>query len=239
MSEAKVAIITGASSGVGRETARLLAQEGYAVVLVGRNVRDLRKTEKLIGENGLEHARVLTIAADIGEPAQVRKIVEQTLQTFGRIDALANVAGFAPRQPIDEVTAELWRQTIDVNLSGPVLLTTAVWPTFRAQGSGVIVNVSSLASVDPFPGFSIYAAAKVGLNVFTKCTADEGRKIGVRAVAIAPGAIETRMLRQAFDETMIPRDKTLTPAAVAAVIRDCITGARTFKPGEVILLPSP
>ncbi len=98
-----------------------------------------------------------------------------------------------------------------------------------------MVNVSSMASIDPFPGFSIYAASKLAVNMFTRCIAQEG----LRAVAIAPGAVETPMLRGLFDESVIPRDKALDPAEVAKVIVDCITGNRAFESGEVITVPSP
>ena len=107
------------------------------------------------------------------------------------------------------------------------------------QGDGVIVNVSSIASVDPFPGFSVYAAAKVAVNMYTKCAAEEGKKIGVKVGAIAPGAVETPMLRQIFNEKMLPQEKTLDPYEVAEAIADCITGKRNYTPGETIMMPSP
>ena len=239
MPETKAAIITGAGSGVGRETAILLAEAGYAVTLVARTEANLQETAQRIVAAIGDQAQTLVIPADVAEPQTARRIVAETLDRFGRIDALANIAGAAPLQSIGHITPEVWRQNIDVNLSAPVLLTAAAWPTFEAQRSGVIVNVSSMSSIDPFPGFQIYAAAKVGLNMFTKCTADEGREVGVQAVAIAPGAVETAMLRQNFDETKIPADMALDPAAVAAVIRDCITGERDFDPGETIVLASP
>jgi NAD(P)-dependent dehydrogenase (short-subunit alcohol dehydrogenase family) len=94
--------------------------------------------------------------------------------------------------------------------------------------------VSSMASIDPFPGFAAYAAAKAGLNMLTHVTAREGAAIGLKAVAIAPGAVETPMLRSAFDERAIPRHAALSPQAVASLIADCITGRRAFQPGEVI-----
>ena len=131
---------------------------------------------------------------------------------------------------------------IAVNLKSVIYLTRAVWPTFKAQkdaGGGAICNVSSMATKDPFPGFNVYAAAKAGVNLFTKATADEGKRINVTAAAVAPGAIETPMLRANFPEKTIPTDKTLDPLTVAGVIRDVLTGAREFEPGETIFLPSP
>lgn len=237
--EQKTAIVTGAGSGIGRATAVLLAEAGYAVALVGRNEARLAETAGAISASAGSRESVRAIVADLTDAEAPRRVVTETLQASGRIDALVNVAGFAPLQAIEAITPDVWRQTIDVNLSGPVLLTAAAWPTLQRQRSGVIVNVSSMSSIDPFPGFNIYAAAKIGLNMFTKCTADEGAAIGVRAVAIAPGAVETQMLRQHFDERVISSERTLSATDVAAVMRDCVTGERAFTSGETIVLPSP
>ena len=109
----------------------------------------------------------------------------------------------------------------------------------RVNAAGVIVNLSSLAAFDPFPGFGVYAATQTAVNMLTRITADEGRDHHITAVALALGAVETDLLRSLFDESFLPRDKTLDPADVAAVIVDCVTGKRPFKSGETIQLPSP
>jgi NAD(P)-dependent dehydrogenase (short-subunit alcohol dehydrogenase family) len=237
MANHKCAVVTGAGSGIGRSTARLLARAGYNVVLVGRTRAKLEETAASLRDGPPHESLVLSV--ELTDPAATRAIVDHALAAFGRIDAMANVAGAAPLLPIEKITPEIWRDCIDANLSYVVNLTAAAWPTFRKQKSGVIVNVSSMASIDPFPGFSIYAAAKVGINMFTKCTASEGKEIGVRAVTVAPGAVETPMLRGLFSETQLPRDKTLRPEEVAKVICGCITGDRKFESGEVIVVASP
>ncbi len=235
----QAAIVTGAGSGIGRDTAVLLAEAGYHVVLVGRTESSLQETARLIadecGADAVRHVH----PADLTDQEACRQVVDATAERFGRLDALCNIAGYAPLGPISKIDAETWRRCIDTNLTSVVMLTNAAWPIFEKQRNGVVVNVSSMASIDPFPGFSMYAAAKIGVNMFTQCTADEGKKIGVRAVAIAPGAVETPLLRTIFPEAMIPKHKTLDPVELATIIRDCVTGLRAFSPGETIVVPSP
>lgn len=237
-STAPVAIVTGGSSGIGYAAAELLAGRGYRVAIVARKADRLSRAAAQIAD-AVAGAEVLQVAADVAEPQQVERLVEQVVERFGRIDAIVNAAGGGVLQPLEQTTYETWRQTIDSNLTSVVMITTAAWPIFQKQRSGVIVNVSSMSSVDPFRGFSLYAAAKVGVNMFTHCTADEGEAIGVRAVAVAPGAVETPLLRTIVSKHDLPTEKTLAPMQVAEVIRDCITGERQFESGETIFLASP
>lgn len=239
MPDLKVAIVTGASSGVGRATAIRLYNQGYHVVLTARTVSRLIETEKLLGDRSRGDNKSLIVPADLADPTAGSLIIAQTLEQFGRIDVLANVAGYAPRLPINQIEPDILRQCINVNLSGPVLLTAAAWPTLCEQQGGLIINVSSLASLDPIDCFNIYATSKAGLNMFTHCTAQEGAEVGIRAVCIAPGAIETPMLRKLFDTESISKDQTLNPDQVAEFIEDCVMGTRHFDSGKTITLPSP
>jgi len=234
----KTALVTGAGGGVGRATALLLADAGYAVVLTGKTEATLNRATAYIREK-LPDAELHAHPCDVTDSKAVQSLVEATLARYGRIDALANCAGSAPLQPITEMTDDIIDATIDVNLKSVLYLTRAVWPAFQKQKSGAVCNVSSMASIDPFVGFNVYAAAKAGVNLFTKAAADEGKGFNLIAAAVAPGAIETAMLRQNFPETMIPASKTLDPLVVAGVIRDVLTGARKVELGEVIALPSP
>lgn len=239
MSVNKSVIVTGAGSGVGRAAAVQLASLGYSVALVARRPETLEQTAALIHQACGDSVKTLILPADITDSDACSNIITRTLEAFGRIDALVNAAGLAQSKPIDKITPQEWRQTIDTNVSYVMYLTAAAWATFRKQKSGVIVNVSSMASFDPFPGFAMYAPAKAALNMFTLITGREGQKIGVRAACIAPGAIETPMLRALFNEKMLPKEKTLSPEAVASLIRDCVTGKRAFQIGETIPMPSP
>lgn len=239
MPSSPLAIVTGASSGVGRETALLLAEANYKVQLVGRNRSRLDEAAASANARAADKVTCNAVVADICSAEACRTLIQQTEATFGRIDVLLNVAGYASLTPLEQINEPTWRKVIDTNLSSVVHLTSAVWPVFTRQGSGMIVNVSSLASFNPFPHFSMYASAKAGLNMFTHCTANEGESINVRCVCIAPGAIETTMLRSLFDEETVPTTSTLSPRQVAKFIRDHIVGTRAFKSGETIQLPSP
>lgn len=237
--EKKVAIVTGAGSGVGRDTSLLMADAGYAVVLVARTEAKLNQAVDYIHAEGDPQAPTLVCPADVSGSAAVDAVVQKTLDTFGRIDAVANCAGSAPLQPIEEITDAIIDDGLAVNLKSVIYMTRAVWPVFRRQKHGAICNVSSMASLDPFTGFNVYAAAKAGVNLFTKATADEGKAFNVTAAAVAPGAIETPMLRQHFPAEAIPESSTLDPLVVAGVVRDILTGARRVTPGETIPMPNP
>ncbi len=230
-SDKPVAIITGAGSGIGRDLAVLLAEAGYACVLAARTKARLDETAALI-EAEVPGSNLLALPTDVADPAAVNKLVSEALRAFGRVDALANVAGHAPLQPIDAIDDETLRRCTAVNFDAVVYATRAVWPAFKAQKAGVICNVSSMGAFDPFTGFNIYGAMKAAVNIFTKATADEGKRIGVKAYSIAPGAVETPMLRQHFSEKMIPADNTLDPMDVAAAIWECLTGKTDMRSGE-------
>jgi len=214
-----------------------LAAAGYDLTLVSRRSATLDETARHIADQS-PGATCLIEPADLTDPRAPGRVAGATLKQFQRIDAVANVAGYADFTAIGDITPDEWRATVDTNLSATVMMTAAVWPTFVERKSGFVVNVSSMASVDPFPQFSMYAACKAAVNMFTQCTAKEGAAYGIRAVCVAPGAVETPMLRSILDETALPRDQTHDPEHVAQVIVDCVTEKRSFEPGETILLPN-
>lgn len=221
-----LAIITGAGRGIGRATAIELAKSGYQSVLVARSQNELEETARSCGG--------LAVAADVCDQAAVEKVVKQALDKFGRVDALVHNAGLAPLVPIDQLTYKQWHDTIDTNLSAAYYFCKALWPIWRKQGSGAIVLVSSIAARSPLKGFTAYGAAKAGINNFALCLALEGQDIGVRVHVVAPGAVETVMLRGVFSREQLPTDKALEPADVASVIAQCVRGELRHTSGEVI-----
>ena len=230
MKSSPVAIITGAGRGIGRAIAVALAGKGHRLVLVSRSVEQLRETAAMSDRDAL------IASADVTDPAAVRGVVEQTLAKFGRVDAVVNNAGNAPAKSVEAMTADEWRNVIDTNLSATFYLSQAVWPTFREQKAGVIVNISSAAARDPFSGFHAYGAAKAGVNLLTLSMAREGHPLGIRVHAVAPAAVETPLFRTLLTPEQFPTDLALDPADVARVVAGCVTGELAYTSGEVIWL---
>lgn len=224
-----VAIITGAGRGIGRATAVELSRRGYAVSLVARSVEELSET-------AVHCPASICVKADITSSYDIDRILEATIQKFGRIDALINNAGLAPMASIERTTLEQFRQVLDVNLTATFALSRACWPHFLKQKSGVIVNVSSMAAKDPLPGFAAYGPAKAGVNILGLVMAREGAAHGIRVHTIAPGSVETQMFRSLIDEKTWPKEKTLPPEEVAKMIASCVTGELKYTSGEVIYI---
>lgn len=223
-----VALITGAGSGIGRAVAEMLHQHGYRLGLLGRRLDALNETKAMCGG----HALCLT--CDVAAPGEMRRAVGEVVRVLGRLDVLVNNAGFAANCPItghDELTI---RTTLDINTAAPAIAIAAAWNQFQVQSSGCIVNISSMAALDPFPGFFAYAASKAAMNMLTKVAASEGEAIGVRAFAVCPGAVETPMLRGLFSTAQVPT--AATPESVAAVVIDCIKGRHDALNGGAVLV---
>ena len=234
--ERHVTIITGAGSGIGRATAEMLAPLGHALVLVGRTEAKLLDTLDVVRDSG---ADAMVATADLQDAEHAAAVVHQAMERFDRIDAIVNSAGVAPLLPIEKTTEEVLEETFRINAFGPAFLIVQAWPIFRRQKSGCVVNVSTLGTSDPFPGFFAYAASKSALDSFTRSCAREGRSIGVRAFCVNPGAVETPLLRKNFPAHVLPPERALKPEAVAEVIVECIAGKRDHEHGRTILLPSP
>ncbi|MFC0108929.1 SDR family NAD(P)-dependent oxidoreductase [Kibdelosporangium aridum] len=174
-----VAVITGAAQGIGREVARTLASRGYATVLT-----DLREP----AESG-----ALTVIGDVSDPSDVASLAAQVRSTFGRIDVLVNNAGVSLLQPAEDTTVEQWRKVLDVNLTGPFLLSQEFGRDMLAAGSGSIVNIASIAGLQGVSDRVAYNTSKHGLIGLTRTLAAEWGGRGVRVNAVCPGWVKTEM----------------------------------------------
>jgi NAD(P)-dependent dehydrogenase (short-subunit alcohol dehydrogenase family) len=232
-----VVIVTGAGSGIGRATCVRLAHAGCRLTLVGRRAVPLEETASQAGAT-----MCLAVPADVSEPRSAGEVVEASRQRWGCVDALVNNAAIAASRPLRDATADWLCSILATNVIGPALLIAAAWPEFARQQRGCVINVSSLATIDPFPGLAAYAASKSALESLTRSVMNDARAEGIaglRAFSILPGAVETRMLREVVSERDLPRERVLSPDAVAAVIEDCVLGRRDGDVGRVIAVPSP
>jgi NAD(P)-dependent dehydrogenase (short-subunit alcohol dehydrogenase family) len=193
-SPSKVALVTGAGSGIGRAVALALGRQGYAVVMAGRRREALDETARLGG--GADGARMLTVAADVADPAAVRALFAEVKARFGRLDLLFNNAGAnVAATPLEELAIDEWRRVIDVNLTGVFLCTQEAFRLMKSQTprGGRIINNGSISAHAPRPDSAAYTASKHAVTGLTKSTALEGRKYDIACGQIDIGNAETDM----------------------------------------------
>jgi NAD(P)-dependent dehydrogenase (short-subunit alcohol dehydrogenase family) len=189
----KIALVTGAGSGIGKATTLGLLKAGYSVVLAGRRPQALDQT---VVEAGTGGKRALPVPADVSDPASVRALFEKIKETFGRLDLLFNNAGTgAPAIPLEELTIDQWRQVVDINLTGAFLCTQEAFRLMKAQtpGGGRIINNGSISAHAPRPNSAPYTATKHAITGLTKSTALDGRKYDIACGQIDIGNAATAM----------------------------------------------
>ena len=184
----KVAVITGASSGLGAETARHLVEAGAKVAL---GARRLDRLEALARELGSDNATVFKV--DVSEREQVQAFVDHAVATFGRIDVMINNAGVMPLAPRELLAFDDWNQCIDVNVKGVLWGIGAALPHFKAQKSGQFINVSSVAGHRVGPGGAIYSATKYAVRVISEALRQEVKPYNIRTTVLSPGAVDTEL----------------------------------------------
>ncbi len=233
----RVSLVTGASSGIGKAAALLLAARGSDLVVTARRSHDL---ELVAGACEAQGVRARAIPMDVADPESVAAGVAQALQVFGRIDHLVNNAGVAADGLLLRMRRRDWDRVIQVNLTGAYEVTRATLPAMIKARHGRIVNISSVVGLMGNPGQANYCAAKAGLVGFTKSLAREVASRGITVNAVAPGFIDTDMTRRMGQEArarmaeLIPLQRLGTPEDVAAGIAFLIGPGGAYITGEVM-----
>jgi NAD(P)-dependent dehydrogenase (short-subunit alcohol dehydrogenase family) len=209
----RVAVVTGASRGIGAATAEAVATAGATVVLAARDKTGLQATAKRIQSSG---GQAVPVPADVSSAADVEALIA-TAGQVGPIAALVCAAGVLTPALFADTTSEIWTETLAVNLTGTFLCCRAAFTAMRAGGEGRIVTLGSLSGVyatEKFPGLAAYNVSKYGIIGLTEAIAVEGKEYGISAICVSPGAVDTEMLRRA-NPALRPG---LTPVDVAALI---------------------
>lgn len=240
--QGKVAIITGATDGIGKSTALKFAKEGAKVMMVGRDAVKGNSALKEVKQ----HGEAVYFKGDVSESSQVRKMIEETISTFGRIDILVNNAGICPAGTVLTTSEETWDQVFDINVKGVFLCCKYVIPHLQKVGGGSIVNVGSINSVMAMENEAAYDASKGAVLMLTKTIALDFAKSNIRANCILPGAVETEMLRRSLNSTPEPAKarewivqrhpihRTGNPEEIAEVALFLASAAASFMTGATV-----
>jgi len=237
----QVIAVTGASSGIGEATALACAGAGAAVALAARRAERIEAlAQRIEGEGG----RAIAILADVGEEDQAGAFVQRAQAELGRLDVLVNNAGVMLLGPIENAPTEEWRRMIHANLFGVLYCTHAALPVMRAQGSGHIVNVSSVAGRVARQGSGVYNLTKFGVGAFSESLRQECVAMGVRVTLIEPGAVDTELAGHNRPEVLEQMSKRfagierLTSEDIASAILYAIDRPAHVSINEVLVRPS-
>ncbi len=238
----KVAVVTGASSGIGEATALALVEEGAIVAISARRADRLQELVKRITEKG---GKALPIVADVAEEEQANAIIQQAHKEFGRIDILVNNAGVMLLGQIDGANTEDWRRMINTNVLGLLYVTHAALPIMKQQNSGHIVNISSVAGRTARAGSGVYNASKWGVVGFSEALRQEAFKNKIRVTIIEPGIVATELTNHITDvtakKTMQDWANSMTPLEsedIAAAIVYAVTQPAHVDVNEILIRPT-
>jgi NAD(P)-dependent dehydrogenase (short-subunit alcohol dehydrogenase family) len=243
MTNQKVAIITGGSSGIGRATAVALAKQGVKIAIAARRAKEGEETVRLVKEAGSDGVFVKT---DVANEDDVKSLVEKTAKTYGRLDYAFNNAGIEETMtPLVDQTSDIFNQIMNVNVKGIWLGMKYEIPQMIKNGAGAIVNMSSGAGVIGIPQMPIYVASKHAVLGLTKSAALEYAKSGIRINAIAPGVVETGMLERAAEDnkqfvetlkSMHPIGRIADPEEIANAVVWLLSDKASFVLGHTLLV---
>ena len=237
----RVAVVTGASRGLGRAIALALAEAGADVALAARAKRDLEDTGALVQRAG---RRALVAPTDVASYAEVEALMGRAVRELGRLDIVVNNAGVAKVAPLAEMTPDAWRFMVDANLTGVFNGCRAAAPHLIAQKSGKVINVASVLGQVGLPGYTIYAATKGGVIALTRALGVEWARHGIQVNAIAPGWFATDMTDPAFSDPKInerltrdiPMRRIGRPEEIGPLAVYLASDASAFMTGQTIFL---
>lgn len=230
------AVVTGASTGIGAALAKVLVKAGHTVAGIARDGDKLAALQRALGDRFEPHP------CDVTDTTVFAAVLRHIADTHGRIDLLVNNAGTAKVMSIADTTPEAFRAMHDINVLAPATAIHTLWSAMTAHGDARIVNVSSLAQLDPFPGFFAYASSKSALHLLTVVANAEGEPHGVRAFTVAPGVVDTPLHRSLMPEGIAPVEglsSTLQPTDVASLIVAIAEGTHDARAGWVLAMPAP
>lgn len=228
--EGKVAIVTGGGSGIGKGIAQALARQGVRVVVCGRRKEKVEEAVEQIWSDG---DGAIAVVADVSQPDEVDHLIKTALETYGQIDILVNNAGVSGGGPIHSHDAAAWNRVMDVNLGGAFLMTRAVLPHMRNQGSGHIINISSESGLEYYPGNGAYGVSKHALNALGEYVQRENQDFNIRVNAICPGMVVSEMTE---DTPGLDHEKCLYPEDIAELVIWLLTRRPNIKIGTPILI---
>lgn len=237
----KVAIVTGAGSGIGKAIAVMYAKEGAKVVVAGHHLDSCQETVAEISDAGGE---ATALKADVSKSTDLKKLVRDTVTQYGQLDILVNNAGVVLQYPLTDMTEQQWDQVVDVDLKGTFLGMKHAIPEMEKVGKGKIVNITSIAGIVGFPQIAGYAAAKGGVIALTKEAAVEYAPKSINVNAIAPGVIKTKMTDPFLKDAkaaeqfkaMIPYPRFGEPDDIAALALYLASPESDFVNGETIVI---
>lgn len=238
----KTILITGASSGIGKATARKLAKYGANVVLMARSEGELTDLKKVIEKEG---GNALVTPGDVTKKKDFEKAVEQSVSKFGTLHVLINNAGLMPLSFVEKLKTDEWEQMVDVNIKGVLNGVAAVLPQLKKNKGGHIINISSMAAHRYFPGGAVYCATKVAVKMFSEGLRQElAPKYGINVTSIEPGAVATNLTNTITDEDIKDKMKgmmemvTLESEDIANAIYYALSQPQRVNINDVYIVPS-
>lgn len=236
----KVIVITGASSGIGEATARLLSSEGALVVL---GARRLDKLEALAEEISNAGGKAEVVQMDVSKRQDVEALVKKAMDVFGRVDVLINNAGIMPNSRLDQLLVDDWERAIDINLKGTLYGIAAVLPIMKNQKSGHVINVSSLSGHRVRPTSAVYSATKFGVRAISEGLRMEMTPYNIRSTIISPGPVDTDLPASVTDATVASQVRKTHEMAISAdtlaeTIAFAINQPESVDINEILLRPT-